>query len=159
MAFGRFCIWTQSAFEKLDGLFGSNTVKSTGKAGFSMPRHMVVSGDIARVINSDQIQSVIRPSKTNVRRAKMRKNPLKNLGIMVKLNPYALTMRRAELIRQSKRSDLKRKGARTVVKAATKKARKAASRAFRAKMMEDEESSEEESSEEEEDDEEEEEEM
>jgi len=147
---GRFCIWTQSAFEKLDGLFGSSTVKSKSKSGFSMPRHMVVSGDIARVINSDTIQSVVRPTKTNVRRAKMRKNPLKNLGIMVKLNPYALTMRRAELIAQSKRTELKRKGGRTAVSGAVKKARKKASRAFREKMMEDEESSEEESSEEEE---------
>jgi len=156
---GRFCIWTQSAFEKLDGLFGSHTVKSTSKSGFSMPRHMVCSGDIARVINSDEIQSVIRPAKTNVRRAKMRKNPLKNLGIMVKLNPYALTMRRAELIRQSKRADLKRKGTAAVVSTAVKRARKKQSKAFREGMMLDEESSEEESSSEEEGEEEEEEEM
>jgi len=111
------------------------------------------------VINSDEIQSVIRPAKTNVRRAKMRKNPLKNLGIMVKLNPYALTMRRAELIRQSKRADLKRKGTAAVVSTAVKRARKKQSKAFREGMMLDEESSEEESSSEEEGEEEEEEEM
>jgi large subunit ribosomal protein L4e len=157
---GRFCIWTQSAFEMLDSIFGSNTVSSKVKSGFKMPRHMVVAGDIARVINSDAIQSAVRPAKVNVRYSRMKKNPLKNLGIMVKLNPYALTMRRAELIAQSKRTDIesvgKKRKAKKVKSAAAikalKKARKAKSKAFHAAMMEDEEdsSSEEESDEEEE---------
>ena len=76
---------------------------------------------------------------------KQKKNPLKNPGVMAKLNPYANTMRRAEILG-------KRKAA-TKLDAATKKARKAASKAFFEKMMEDE--SEEESSEEEEEEEEE----
>ena len=137
---GRFIIFTEDAFSQLDTIFSSNT-----KSSFTMPRHMVTSGDIARVINSDEIQSVVNAAKKIVRRAKQKKNPLKNPGVMAKLNPYANTMRRAEILG-------KRKAA-TKLDAATKKARKAASKAFFEKMMEDE--SEEESSEEEEEEEEE----
>jgi hypothetical protein len=34
----------------------------------------------------------------------LKKNPLKNLGAMLKLNPYAKTARRAELLAQVQRS-------------------------------------------------------
>ena len=56
--------------------------------------------DLARIINSDEVQSAVRPAKANDAKFVLKKNPLKNLGAMVKLNPYALTMRRAELLRQ-----------------------------------------------------------
>merc|ERR1719352_1921780 len=45
---GRFCIWTKSAFEKLDSIFGTYTKKSEQKSGFKLPRFSVRSGDIAR---------------------------------------------------------------------------------------------------------------
>lgn len=39
---------------------------------------------------SDEIQSVVRaPKKAAGRHAPLKKNPLKNLGVMLKLNPYA----------------------------------------------------------------------
>jgi len=142
---GRFIIWTQSAFAQLDALFGTYTQASTKKSGFQLPRHSVRSGDIARIINSDEIQSVINTAKVVKRVSVLKKNPLKNLGVMCKLNPYAMTMRRAEILASSK----KRKA--TTVDKATKKARKVASKAFYDAMMEDEE--EEESSEEEEEEE------
>jgi len=138
---GRFTIFTEDAFKQLDTVFSSKT-----KSGFVMPRHMVTAGDISRVINSDEIQSVVNAAKKTVRRTKLKKNPLKNPGVMAKLNPYSLTMRRAEVL------GLKRKAS-TKVDKATKKARKAQSKAFFEKMMEDD-SEEEESEEEEEEDEE-----
>merc|ERR1719352_2286631 len=94
---GRFCIWMESAFKQLDDIFGTYSKRSDSKSGFKMPRHMVRSGDIARVINSDQIQSVVNPAKVSKKRSVLKKNPLKNLGVMVKLNPYTLAMRRAEI--------------------------------------------------------------
>merc|ERR1712243_83404 len=35
---GRFCIWTESAFKKLDGLYGTWRKASTTKAGWNMPQ-------------------------------------------------------------------------------------------------------------------------
>ena len=52
------------------------------------------------VVAPDEVQSVVRPAKANDAKFVLKKNPLKNLGVMVKLNPYAMTLRRAELLRQ-----------------------------------------------------------
>lgn len=45
--------------------------------------------DLARIINSDQVQSKLRGIKTNeVKHDLQKKNPLNNRGIMKKLNPF-----------------------------------------------------------------------
>jgi large subunit ribosomal protein L4e len=45
--------------------------------------------DLARIINSDQVQSKLRSVKTNeVKHDLQKKNPLTNRGIMKKLNPF-----------------------------------------------------------------------
>jgi len=46
------------------------------------------------------------PVKNTLRK----KNPLKNLGFMLKLNPYALTARRAEWKKQNSKSAAKKSG-------------------------------------------------
>jgi large subunit ribosomal protein L4e len=56
--------------------------------------------DLARLINSDEIQSVVNAPKEVNRGKTLKKNPLKNLGAMLKLNPYAKTMTRVELANQ-----------------------------------------------------------
>merc|ERR1712194_884080 len=94
---GRFIIWTQSAFEKLDSIFGTYTEKSAVKNGFSLPRHIIDNADISRIINSDEVQKVVKAAKNEKTKAPRKKNPLKNLGVMVKLNPYALAERTAAL--------------------------------------------------------------
>jgi len=101
---GRFIIWTQSAFEKLDKIFGSSTTPSAVKKGFKFPRIPISTVDIARVINSDEIQSIVRPPKDNHSRVALKKNPLKNLGVMLKLNPYAKTARRNAAILAEKQA-------------------------------------------------------
>merc|ERR1711868_271955 len=35
---GRFCIWTKSAFEKLDAIYGTYTSKSMTKSDYVLPR-------------------------------------------------------------------------------------------------------------------------
>ena len=60
----------------------------------------MANADLARIINSDEVQSVVRPAKRNDAKFVLKKNPLKNLGAMVKLNPYAIVLRRAEMRRQ-----------------------------------------------------------
>jgi len=115
---GRLCIWSQGAFNKLDALYGTYTEKASMKNGYSLPRHCMAQGDLARVINSDEIQSAIKPAQPKAARAfTMKKNPLKNLGAMVKLNPYSMTQRRVELKKQAAKAarnievaEMRRKG-------------------------------------------------
>jgi len=79
---GRFVIFTQDAFAKLDEIFGTNTTASN-KKGFTMSRTMMACSDLARIINSDQVQSKLREIRTSVRsHDKTKKNPLKNKTMM-----------------------------------------------------------------------------
>jgi large subunit ribosomal protein L4e len=93
---GRFCIWTKGAFEKLDSLFGTYEEASTLKAGFALPRPMMANTDLSRIINSDEIQSVVRaPALVNaVLPAK--RNPLRVPAARVALNPYHATVQKRE---------------------------------------------------------------
>ncbi|GJR66364.1 60S ribosomal protein L4 [Tanacetum coccineum] len=100
---GRFIIWTKSAFEKLDSIYGSFEEKSEKKSGYVLPRAKMVNADLARIINSDEVQSVVRPIKTEKKRACMKKNPLKNLNTMLRLNPYAKTAKRMAVIAEEQR--------------------------------------------------------
>eukprot|EP00246_Nothoceros_aenigmaticus_P009183 TRINITY_DN24548_c0_g1_i1.p1 TRINITY_DN24548_c0_g1~~TRINITY_DN24548_c0_g1_i1.p1 ORF type:complete len:408 (-),score=75.66 TRINITY_DN24548_c0_g1_i1:458-1681(-) len=140
---GRFIVWTKSAFEKLDSIFGSVEKKSELKKNYTLPRSILANPDLARLINSDEIQSVVRPTKTEVKRRALKKNPLKNLGALLKLNPYAKTARRMELLAQAQRAkakasklDSKRKLPTQVV-GATPEAIKKAGDAYHATMISD----------------------
>lgn len=118
---GRFVIWTKSAIEKLDSIYGTYTEKSASKSDYSLPRAAMANADLARLINSEEIQSVVRPAAEAPKKLPRKKNPLKNLAAMVRLNPYVLIHRRTEL---------KRKNVPEAVPKAVKKARKAAGKAF-----------------------------
>ncbi|CAN0863400.1 60S ribosomal protein L4-1 [Linum grandiflorum] len=100
---GRFVIWTKSAFEQLDSIYGSFDKASEKKNGYVLPRAKMVNADLARIINSDEVQSVVKPVKKEVKRATLKKNPLKNLNVMLKLNPYAKTARRMSLLAEAQR--------------------------------------------------------
>lgn len=97
---GRFIIWSQAAFEKLDSVFGSFTSKSDQKKNFVMPRCTMANADLARIINSDEIQSKVRAAKQGFAKPSQKRNPLKNLGAMLKLNPYVGQVKRAEAAAQ-----------------------------------------------------------
>lgn len=103
---GRFIIWTQSAFDKLDSIYGTYDEKSQVKVGYTLPRHQMANADLARLINSDEIQSVLREKRPEAQKRQwpLKKNPLKNLGVMTRLNPYALAARRSEARAQVARS-------------------------------------------------------
>nr|AHA84246.1 60S ribosomal protein L4 [Phaseolus vulgaris] len=100
---GRFIIWTKSAFEKLDSIYGSFDKVSEKKKGYLLPRAKMVNSDLSRIINSDEVQSVVRPVNKEVKRATLKKNPLKNLNVMLKLNPYAKTAKRMALLAEKQR--------------------------------------------------------
>lgn len=87
---GRFVIWTQSAFAHLAKLFGSFTEAAELKKNYVLPAPILTNPDIARLIESEEIQAVIRPSfGRETPKAVKKRNPLKNKEVMAALNPYA----------------------------------------------------------------------
>ncbi|VEU22751.1 DEKNAAC103816 [Brettanomyces naardenensis] len=87
---GRFVIWSQSAFGALDSIYGSETTKSQ-KSGYSLPKNVITTDDVNTIINSAEVQSVIRPAgqATQKRTHVLKKNPLKNKQVLLRLNPYS----------------------------------------------------------------------
>jgi len=101
---GRFCIWTRDAFERLDALYGTYRRQSSEKSDYSLPRPLMTTVDLGRIINSQEIQNAIRGKISQRRTFIRKKNPLKNFGFMVKLNPNALAVRRRILLAQERRT-------------------------------------------------------
>ena len=90
---GRFIIWTSAAFKELDLVYES-------KKGFAMPSNIVTQSDLSRIINSSEIQTVLRAPKGTAytkRAAVVKKNPLRNKQVMLRLNPYVKAFRQQGL--------------------------------------------------------------
>jgi len=107
---GRFVIWTEGAFALLDEVFGTFEKASLHKKDYILPTAKIGNPDVTRLINSDEIQSVVRPAGQKVQKRPwtQKKNPLVNKAILFRLNPYAKTLRRQELLKQER---LKKKNA------------------------------------------------
>lgn len=86
---GRFVIWTENAIQKLDKIYGTGETGSSIKKNFVLPQNIISNSDVARIINSDEIQSVVRPIAERKMWIPRKKNPLRNKELMYKLNPYA----------------------------------------------------------------------
>ncbi|EJD46998.1 hypothetical protein AURDEDRAFT_113598 [Auricularia subglabra TFB-10046 SS5] len=101
---GRFIIWTESAFAKLDTIFGTTETASAVKKDFYLPTSKIHNADVTGIINSAEIQAVVRPAGEKVQKRPwtQRKNPLVNRGVLFRLNPYAKTLRRQELLKQDR---------------------------------------------------------
>merc|ERR1711972_600776 len=91
---GRFCIWTESAFKKLDGLYGTWKKSSTSKAGWNLPQPKMANSDLSALLKSEAIRKVLRAPVKKVSHAVVRKNPLKNIRAMLQLNPYAAVQKK-----------------------------------------------------------------
>lgn len=102
---GRFVIWTQGAFGLLDEVFGTFDKASTLKKDYFLPTAKISNPDVTRLINSDEIQSVLRVGGQKIakRPFTQKKNPLKNKAVLFSLNPYAASVKRASLKVQQKR--------------------------------------------------------
>lgn len=120
---GRFCVWSQAALEALDRIYGED--------GKRIPTAAMTNADLARLINSDEIQSVLNPAKAQPEKYEAKANPLRSIVALEKLDRHAANKRRmaqqAEKDRESKKSELlaKKRAARTA-----KKAHKAQGKAF-----------------------------
>jgi len=92
---GRFVIWTESAFGALNTIYGSTTEAGEGKKSYFLPSNIVSQSDLTRLINSSEVQGVLRPVRGGSTQKKggkagvLKKNPLKNKQVMLRLNPYA----------------------------------------------------------------------
>jgi large subunit ribosomal protein L4e len=66
---------------------------------FSLPSAKITNPDVTRLINSSEIQSVVRPANAKIHKRPwtQHKNPLVNKGVLFRLNPYAKNLRRQEL--------------------------------------------------------------
>ncbi|XP_063231779.1 large ribosomal subunit protein uL4 [Bacillus rossius redtenbacheri] len=95
---GRFVIWTQSAFAKLDDLYGSWRKAAKLKKGYNLPQPKMASTDLARLLRADEIRNVLRQPRKVVRRSVKKLNPLRNTRAMLKLNPYAAVLKRKAIL-------------------------------------------------------------
>jgi large subunit ribosomal protein L4e len=92
-SFGRLVVWTEGAFKKLDEIYGSLTEPAPLKKGYTLPRAQMENADVARIINSTEVQSVLKPKMEAPKKFQVKKNPLKNASEMAKLNPGVLHKR------------------------------------------------------------------
>ena len=94
---GRLIIWTQNAFNRLSDIFGTVEAPSKLKKGYLLERPLLTNANISRIINSDEVQSVVLRKKSNaILHDRKKKNPLKNKALMSRLNPYDKIRKAAE---------------------------------------------------------------
>jgi large subunit ribosomal protein L4e len=94
---GRFIIWTASAVRALDNIFGSARKTGVEKSGYQLNRSLLTNADIARIINSNEVQSAVRPAReTTVLHDIQKKNPRKSRHVLARLNPNASLAAAAE---------------------------------------------------------------
>ncbi|XP_050401420.1 60S ribosomal protein L4 [Patella vulgata] len=103
---GRFTIWTEGAFRALDNIYGTWKKSSTEKKHFNLPSTKMTNTDLMRLLRSDEITSVVRPAIHNRRRRVLKKNPLKNRSVMIRLNPYAKVQMKIEEKRERERTNI-----------------------------------------------------
>ncbi|XP_055376926.1 60S ribosomal protein L4 [Condylostylus longicornis] len=100
---GRFVIWTESAFKRLNELFGSWKAASKLKKGYNLPQPKMANTDLSRLLKSEEIRKVLRDPKKKVFRRVRRLNPLTNTRQLIKLNPYAEVLKRRAIMASEKR--------------------------------------------------------
>ena len=73
------------------------------KSNYNLPMHKMLNTDLSRILKSPEIQRALQAPCKKIHRRVLKKNPLKNPRIMLKLNPYAKTMCRNTILRQAKK--------------------------------------------------------
>jgi large subunit ribosomal protein L4e len=122
---GRFCVWSQAALDSLDTIYGAD--------GKRIPTASMTNADLARLINSDEIQSVVNPAKDLAATYTDKANPLRSIVALEKLDPFAANKRR--MAQQAEKDRVANKDAALKKKRAArtaKKAHKAQGKAFMA---------------------------
>jgi large subunit ribosomal protein L4e len=101
---GRFIVWTKDAFKALNGIFGNYRRTDIEKGGYILNRNVMNCADLARIINSDQVQAKLRaPKVSSAVQSGTKKNPLANRVLMNRLNPFDKIRRATEQKQQEER--------------------------------------------------------
>merc|ERR1712176_1753176 len=100
--FGRLVLWTEGAFKKLHDIYGTLKSGAPMKKGYTLPRAQMENADIARIINSTEVQSVLRPKLEAPKSFPMKRNALKNKEVMQQLNPYSPPKETADQVKKRK---------------------------------------------------------
>ena len=115
---GRLIVWSQGAFEQLDTVYGTLTkpsaMKKQGGVAYRLPQPMMKNADLSRLINSDEVQSVVNAPKEGTKPKAPKANPLRNKKAMDALNPAAEAARKRATTKQAEA--IKKKAALTEAK-------------------------------------------
>jgi len=106
---GRFLIWTESAARRLDSLYGTWRKKSAEKTNYNLPMPKMTCTDLSKILQSEEVKAACRAPKRGSMRTSQKKNPLKNIRVMLKLNPAAVAVKRAALLAEAKNKAAKAK--------------------------------------------------
>ena len=91
----RLCIWAvKSAFGQLGTIYGtqsgpsSTNNKPLGKSAYTPPKSMMANPDVGRILNSDEVQSVVNAAKppTDFKSNKNKPNTAKNAEALAALS-------------------------------------------------------------------------
>jgi len=99
---GRFTIWTESAFAKLNAIYGTWDKTSKLKKYYNLPMPIMSNTDINRIIQSEEVKKVVRPKRNPTSKRVIKPNPLKNMKAMMRLNPYMEVVKRNSALRKEK---------------------------------------------------------
>jgi len=102
---GRFVIWTESAFRRLDDLYGTWKAESKTKRHYNLPQPKMANSDLSRLLKSEEIQKSLRPRITKQIRSHVKRNPLANPAALRKLNPYAPILKKYARITNERRRE------------------------------------------------------
>ena len=106
------------AFEQLDTVYGTLTkpsaIKKQGGVAYRLPQPMMKNADLSRLINSDEVQSVVNAPKEGTKPKAPKANPLRNKKAMDALNPAAEAARKRATTKQAEA--IKKKAALTEAK-------------------------------------------
>lgn len=130
---GRFVIWTKAAFEKLDSIFGTFTKASEVKKGFTLPRPMLTSTDVSRIMHSEEVRRVLKPKQIQAKKSTRYAKPtngIKNRRLRLRLNPFS---KKATLAAKSLRNKANRESRRKNKLTRVAKAKKNATKKVEAK--------------------------
>jgi len=134
--FGRFVVYTEGAMKKMNHIFGTYKGPGTQKKGYRLPRSLLDNADIARLINSDEVQAVVRPALEGPKKYSIKKNGLKNKGVGARLRPGINQVKKHRVLKETKGTKQEKavQEAKKKRKLAAKK-RKSKSKEFYNKMM------------------------
>ncbi|CAD7668896.1 unnamed protein product [Nyctereutes procyonoides] len=93
---GRFCICTESAFCKLDDLYGSWPKAASLKSNYNLPMHKMLNTDLSRILKRPEIQRALRAPRKRIHRR-----------THVETKPIAKTMRGNTILHQAKNHKLR----------------------------------------------------